>query len=440
MTQSSGSGGRAVVIGLDGTPYSFLKKEVSAGNLPHLARLFSAGNLGRMETEIPTISSVAWASFMTGKNPGDHGIFGFTDRWPGTWQLYFPNYQHLKCEAVWETLSRQGKRCCVINVPSTYPARELNGVLVSGFVAPTLEKAVYPASTFEYLNRIGYRVDVDAARGRESLDALLEDLFLTLEKRRQAILKLWDQEPWDLFVAVITETDRLHHFMWRYYEEQDPVYSSEFLSFYRAVDEFAGELAEMVPDESALFMLSDHGSCTIEKEVYINAFLKEKGYLALKGESPMTIADLDPQKTRAYCMDPGRIYLNLEGREPGGIIGPEDGAGLREEIIKDMQDLMDPDSGEPVVGRIIGRDEIYAGPEVGRGPDFIAHPRPGYDFKGAIARQEIFWKGHLNGMHTQDDAFVFVKTPWEAHAPGHIRDIATLIRKAFSGGRDNTVE
>ncbi len=82
---------RLVVIGLDGTPYTFLKKEIGEGSLPNLSGLFARGRLAQMETEIPTISSVAWASFMTGANPGEHGIFGFTDRQPGSYELFFPN-------------------------------------------------------------------------------------------------------------------------------------------------------------------------------------------------------------------------------------------------------------------------------------------------------------------------------------------------------------
>ncbi|MHB1391463.1 MAG: alkaline phosphatase family protein [Thermoleophilia bacterium] len=108
--------GCAVVIGLDGTPYSFLKEEMAAGNLPNMAQLLANGAFGRMETEIPSVSSVAWASFMTGKNPGEHGIFGFTDRKAGTYDLFFRNYDHLQAEPVWDRLSRDGRRCCVINV------------------------------------------------------------------------------------------------------------------------------------------------------------------------------------------------------------------------------------------------------------------------------------------------------------------------------------
>lgn len=431
MTAGSGTGRQAVIIGLDGTPYSFLEREIARGNLPNLERISKLGTMAPMETEIPTISSVAWASFMTGKNPGEHGIFGFTDRKPGTYELYFPNYTHLKAEPFWDQFSSEGLRCCVINVPSTYPARPLNGVLVSGFVAPNLEKATYPREALDYLSASGYRVDVDAAKGRESLDLLLEDLHETLEKRREAILHFWRQEHWDLFVAVITGTDRLHHFLWKHYEDGDPTYAPEFMRYYSRVDEVVGEIVNEVGEEALLFMLSDHGSCTIKSEVYLNAFLVERGFTRFRGEQPRMINDLDPAASRAYCMDPGRIYLNLEGREPEGVVKPSDAPALINELTTAFNELRDPETGEPVVERVIPGSELYSGDQTPFGPDLVVQPNRGYDLKGAVAQPSVFFQGHLTGMHTQDDAFCFFSSPIsEGFKVRHISEIESLVAKS----------
>lgn len=431
MTAGNGLYRQSVVVGLDGTPFSFLEKEFARGNLPNLAGLRSRGTFAAMETEIPTISSVAWASFMTGANPGEHGIFGFTDRKPDTYELYFPNYSHLKAEPFWDRLSREGRRCCVINVPSTYPARPLNGVLVSGFVAPNLERAVYPPEAYDYLNGSGYRIDVDAAKGRESLDLLLEDLHLTLEKRREAIWHFWKQERWDLFVAVITGTDRLHHFLWRHYEEDDPVYAAEFMRYYARVDEFVGEFVSELPEDASLFMLSDHGSCTIKTEVYINAFLVEQGFTRFKNDQPKMINDLDPAASRAYCMDPGRIYLNLEGREPGGTVRPAAAAALVAELTAVFQELKDPETGETIVDRVISGSELYDGDQLAFGPDLVVQPKRGYDFKGSVAQPQLFFKGHLTGMHTQDDAFWYSSANADTDGIDHIRQAGQAILASF---------
>lgn len=395
-----------------------------------MERLVATGVFSAMETEIPTISSVAWASFMTGTNPGKHGIYGFTDRKPGTYDLYFPNYTHLKAQPFWDRLSDQGRRCCVINVPTTYPARPLNGVLVSGFVAPNLEKASYPSETFEYLQKSGYRIDVDAAKGRESLDLLLEDLHLTLEKRREAMHHFWKQERWDLFVCVFTGTDRLHHFMWKQYAENDPVYAAEFMRYYRRMDEIVGEFVELLPEEMPLFMLSDHGFCSIRSEVFMNTWLAEQGYLAFKTEKPMTIADIDPARTRAYCMDPGRIYLNLKGREPGGIVDPSESVALLAELSDAVRGIEDPQTGTKVVSDVFSNVELYQGPELIHAPDLVAQPVDGYDLKGLMARPQVFATGHLTGMHTFNDAFSLCRAPGQEQPITSIRNFAEAVLKA----------
>lgn len=418
----------AVIIGLDGTPYSFLKHEIDKGTLPALAGLFGNGLFSRMETEIPAISSVAWTSFMTGVNPGMHGIYGFTDRKPGTYELYFPNYSHLKADALWDKLSAKGKRCCVVNVPSTYPAHELNGILVSGFVAPNLERAVYPREAYEYLVKVGYSIDVDASKGRESLDLLLEDLHATLEKRREAMHHFWRQEDWDLFACVFTGTDRLHHFLWRHYEDGDRVYAAEFIRYYQRLDEIIGEFSAELPGDINLFMLSDHGFCSIESEVYLNTFLSERGFLEYRNDRPRTIADIEPLHTRAFCMDPGRIYINLEGREPQGIVHPgEEYDKLCSDLEDQLMQITEPETGRNVIKEVIPGSKLYEGPQLDVAPDLVAVPVRGADLKGSTARAELFFKGHLTGMHTHDDAFAFVRTESEVRPINHIRQLAPLI-------------
>lgn len=425
--------GRVVVIGLDGTPYSFLKKEVESGALPNLASLVASGELRRMQSEIPTVSSVAWSSFMTGTNPAEHGIYGFTDRKPGTYELYFPNYSHLRAEPLWDQLSREGKRCCVLNVPSTYPARPLSGVLVSGFVAPNLERAVSSPEAYDYLTRIGYRVDVDASKAHQDLDAFLEDLHETTKKRREALLHFWRAERWDFFTCVFTGTDRLHHFMWRQYEDNDPVYAAEFHRYYQHLDEIIGEIVGELTEDAALFILSDHGFCSLNRQVYINYLLRDRGLLSLRSAQPVSIADIDPAATKAYCMDPGRVYVNLKGREPEGVVSP--GAeydDLLEHLSQMLLSMADPESGEPMVDSVRRSSELYRGPHIDLAPDLVVVPKRGYDFKGAIGKDSLTDVGPFTGMHTHDDALLFARGTAIGGSEPSIRDVAGLIKRSFS--------
>ena len=73
---------RVFVISLDGVPHSFLARHIPEGAFPNLARLFADGDLRRMATVQPPVSSVVWASYATGMNPGRHGVYGLVERRP----------------------------------------------------------------------------------------------------------------------------------------------------------------------------------------------------------------------------------------------------------------------------------------------------------------------------------------------------------------------
>src|SRR5262249_24988593 len=147
--------------GLDGVGLPLVQDLVARGIMPNLARLVADGTLAPMRSSIPTISSVSWTGFTTGKNPGKHGIYGFTDMKPGTLTLFFPNSGNVRGDPLGEVGGRGGKRSIVMNTPGTYPARPMNGCLVSGFVAVNLERAVPPADLLPRLRQAGYKIDVD---------------------------------------------------------------------------------------------------------------------------------------------------------------------------------------------------------------------------------------------------------------------------------------
>jgi predicted AlkP superfamily phosphohydrolase/phosphomutase len=148
---------RVVFIGLDGTPYTFMRRLIDEGRLPNAARLEQKGSLLRMDSMWPWVSSVAWSSMMTGVNPGKHNIYGFIDRDPATYKQFIPTSRNMKARTLWEVLGDAGKRVIVVNVPVTYPPRQVNGILVGGFLSPSLEKAVYPASYGQTLKSLLHR-------------------------------------------------------------------------------------------------------------------------------------------------------------------------------------------------------------------------------------------------------------------------------------------
>ena len=402
-------GKKVVVIGLDGTPYSLITRLMGEGQLPHLAKTVERGSLRPMNSVIPTVSSVAWSCFMTGKNPGKHGIYGFVDRHPSSYDTYIPNSKTMESITLWEVLSQRGKRVVVINVPLTYPPREVKGVLVPGFLMPKVETGTYPQWVGVKLKEMGYRIDVDPWQARESKEKLLEDLDYTLEKRVEAAFYLMESQEWDFFMLHIMETDRLHHFLWEHMEKGDPTYGPAFLAFYKKLDQFLGELEGRLGHHATLIILSDHGFCSIEREVYLNHWLREKGWLSFTKEPPESWTDIDGS-SKVYCMDPGRIYINLRGREGRGSVEPgREYEEFRSQLAKELAALMDPQSGEPMIEQVVKREEAYNGPCYPLAPDQVAMPRRGYDLKGSPKKDRLTDKGPLVGMHTYDDAFLYIE-------------------------------
>ncbi|MFC1682640.1 alkaline phosphatase family protein [Candidatus Zixiibacteriota bacterium] len=399
---------RVFVLSIDGVPHSFLKSQMDQGRFPHLAGLAGEGAFSRMRSVYPTISSVAWSSFMTGKNPAKHGIFGFVDHRPNSYDAFIPTSLNMTSKTLWEILSEAGKKVVVINVPVTYPPRAVNGILVSGFLASSLKKATYPAEVSGQLEKMGYRIDADAAIARESLDRFLEDLHLTLEKRVQALHHFMDHQPWDYFHMHIMGTDRINHFMWEHMEQGHARYAPAFLKYYDRIDEIIGELTGKLGDEVTFVLMSDHGFCTVKKEVNLNRYLIDQKLLQFDQHPPGGLGDID-SRSRAYALIPGRVYINLKGREPKGGVDPSDYERVRDEVAAALLDLRLPETGQQVIEKVFKREEIYRGDNLPAAADLMAIPFDGYDLKADVRKENLSEKTALVGMHTYDDASLFIR-------------------------------
>ncbi len=421
---------RVAVIGLDGVGLPLVQDLIARGQAPTLARLAASGTLAPMRSSIPTISSVSWTGFMTGKNPGKHGVYGFTDLKPGTMSMFFPNFGNVHGETLWDVAGRAGKRCIVLNIPNTYPARALNGLLVSGFVAVNLERAVYPAALLPQLTADGYKIDVDYVNADQRPEHFFTDLDATLEARRRAYLKLIRDEPWDLFIGVITECDRLHHYFWSQYVDAAAPLHQRFLDFYRRLDDVLGELIEALPRDVPLFVIADHGHTLIHREFFPNAWLREQGLLRFTSEKPRGPADIDPS-SKVFVLDPGRVYLHRAGRFPLGTVDEGEAQDLLGRLREGLLGLHDDTPGAPAAGRpvarVFERDELYHGPCLAAAPDLVIHFNDGYDPKGAMARTEVFARGVLTGMHTYADSLFYVNRTGVQTDGLDITDLAPTI-------------
>lgn len=421
--------GRACVIGLDGVPYGMVVELARRGIMSTMARLMDIGKIHKMRASLPEISAVSWTDFMTGADAGTHGVFGFTDFKPKSYAVRYPNFLDAKAPTLWDRLGAKGKRSIVINQPSTYPARKIEGVLVSGFVALDLAKAVWPQRYRAVLEQLGYQIDVDILKSRENPEVLWQELGKTMAGRQKALNLLWE-EPWDYFEFVVTGTDRLHHFLWKAYEDPHHPSHQSFLDFYRHIDRLIGKIVaayqKLANTTNGFYILSDHGFTGIVQEVYLNAWLEQNGYLRFLKPEPQSLEDIHG-RTKAFALDPNRIYLNLKNRFPKGSVERSARRALRQEIAAKLEKL--EFQGRRVVRRIFFAEQAYSGPYVSKGPDLIVVGEPGFDMKGSVKRREVFGLSGLQGMHTWDDAFL-----WAAEDLGddlRIADVAPAILKNF---------
>jgi predicted AlkP superfamily phosphohydrolase/phosphomutase len=420
---------RACVIGLDGVPHGMVVELARRGVMSTMARLMDLGHFHKMKASLPEISAVSWTNFMTGANSGTHGIFGFTDFKPHSYDVRFPNSLDLKAPTLWDKLGAKGKRSIVINQPSTYPARKISGVLISGFVALELAKAVWPMTFRAALEQMGYQIDVDTTKVRESPEVLWQELTKTMAGRQKALNLLWE-EDWDYFEFVVTGTDRLHHFLWKAYEDPGHPSHQAFLDYYRHIDRLIGRIVaayrKLTNTYDGFYILSDHGFTGIVQEVYLNVWLERNGYLKFAQPEPEGLGDI-AARTRAFALDPNRIYLNLKSKFPKGTVERSAKKALKEEIAGKLEKL--EYQGRKVVRKVFFAEDVYSGPLAGKGPDLIVVGEPGFDMKGSVKKKEIFGRPGLQGMHTWDDAFC-----WASEDLGEdlaIEDVAPFILKNF---------
>lgn len=418
------SRGRLVIIGLDGVPFEMITELAASSAMPNTHRIIQNGSSARVNSTIPDISSIAWSSIITGLDAGGHGIFGFTDLARGSYQLRFPNFRDLKAPPFWETCRTQS---VIINVPSTYPVKPMSGAHISGFVSIEMAKAVYPPSLVSRLQEMDYRLDVDSQKAHTDMKLFLEDVDVTLKSNIAAYRFLWDYIDWRNFMFVFTTTDRLLHFLWSAWEDKQHVYHNIFVEHFRAIDRVIGEIAGRLGQNDDLLLISDHGFQRLDKDVYVNRLLMDKGFLSFesgKDPVPANIAD----DTRAFALDPGRIYVHSEGRYPRGSVKPQDTQRVLDAVTELFSSL--EIDGRKVIRSIHRRDDIYSGPCTGDGPDLVLMANPGFNLKGLMAAPKLFSQGIFTGMHGYDNAFLISdkKDISLGDSPGVI-DVGRLINR-----------
>jgi predicted AlkP superfamily phosphohydrolase/phosphomutase len=203
----------------------------------------------------------------------------------------------------------------------------------------------------------------------------------------------------------------LHHFLWGDVARGDEVATGWFNRFYARVDDMIGELITRLEAGTLLMIMSDHGFCTLQREVHLNFWLRQAGFLSFDSPDPKQLRDLSPQ-TKCYSLLPGRFYVRVQGRERNGCVrAGSEYEQVRRDVAAGLVAIRDPETGSRVIDRVLMREEVFSGIDLDTAPDFMAVPARGYDLKGGFEKQVLLEASPVNGTHTLDDALWFVNVP-----------------------------
>jgi predicted AlkP superfamily phosphohydrolase/phosphomutase len=419
-----GDGPRVAFFGIDGVPYSLVRDNEST--FENLNAVADEGSGGAIDSIVPPESSACWPALTTGVNPGKTGVYGFQDREVGSYDTYVPMGRDVQARRLWSRVTDAGREATVMNVPVTFPPDRDVQRMVGGFLSPGVDKAAYPDDLRETLEGLEYRIDVDAKLGHdENKEAFIEDAHETLDARFEAFKHYVEADDWDLFFGVFMTTDRVNHFLFEHYEEGGE-YDEEFLAFYEKVDRYLGELRGMLDEQTTMVVASDHGFTTLDHEVKCNVWLEQNGWLSYEDDDHEGLGDISDE-TEAYSLIPGRFYVNLEGREPRGTVPREEYESVRDELEAELEALEGPD-GRKVADRIVTGEAAFQGAHDDIAPDLVVVPNHGFDLKsGFKGGDEVFDVGPRNGMHSFDDACLFVDDDSARIADADLYDIAPTL-------------
>ena len=425
-------GPRVAVIGLDCATPQLLFDDLHA-EVPTIAKLMERGMYGDLASITPPITVPAWACAMTGKTPGQLGIYGFRNRKDVSYgRLSIATSGSVHEPAVWDALGDRGMRSVLIGVPPSFPPpTSFPGWRVGCFLTPpSAEKWAYPqdleVEIDEELGGAGrYIFDIPNFR-MAGFDVTLDQVFKMTERRFQVARRLIRNKPWDFFMMCDIAPDRLHHVFWQYYDPQHPLYEpgnkfeTVFQEYYRALDRELASLVELIPEDAVTIVMSDHGARPMMGGLCFNDWLAQEGYLTLadplSGVTPMKEANVDWNRTVAWGDGGyyGRLFLNVKGREPQGIVEPARYEEVRDELIAKLEAMPGPD-GEPLGTTVMKPQDVY--PEVkGVAPDLIVYFGDlAWRSVGSIGNPSLFTYENDTGPdganHDRDGVFVMTGAP-----------------------------
>jgi predicted AlkP superfamily phosphohydrolase/phosphomutase len=477
-----------LIIGLDGMTFDVINPLIDLGHLPNIAQLMREGSYSPLLSTVPSITPVAWSSFVTGKSPGDHGVYDWGVK-TSDYRMSIINSSYLREQSIWTILHQADKEIGVIGLPMTYPPQPYPSFTVAGPLSPSVHSPfTFPESLRQEIEQnVGeYIIDFDKKQQLgEGEAAFVEAMARMVRARGDTTLYLMQNYTWDVLMPVFVATDRLQHCLWSHVSFMEPLnpLNQQIIGFYDLVDEYIGRLVEAAPDPRTVLIVSDHGFGPGKRKVSLNGWLMREGYLhwrqtdrassmrrrlvALANHIGLTrrrlkallsrlglLAHLEDQlnqlstydmafnwqRSIAFAGGPG-IYLNVKGREREGIISPgAEYERLRDDVSERLSQLRDPKRDVRVFERVSRREDFYRGRRVDMAPDIVPVPLSGYkvtaqfyEEKSRSVREGVFadpsrWD---QGMHRREGILIAwgegIKAGSSLQRPPHIWDVAPTL-------------
>lgn len=394
--------GKVLVIGLDGADWNIINPLLEKGKLPNMEKVIENGDKSNITSSIPSMSPVAWTTFATGKNPGKHGIYSFLRK---EGDEFVPlTSRNIDSKKLWDITSEKNLTSLVINVPMTYPPHKIKGKMISGYLSIKNTTYTYPESLQDKIEKKDYKIEALSEGfepGKE--DEFLEELNLTVEKRTEVAINLMNRTNWDLSVVVYTGLDRLQHYFWKYMDKENSKYEDAITDHYRKLDKQIGKLLNETNEDTKVIVMSDHGFGRLKGDVYLNYWLKERGYLELEKQGLLEKIGLTQQNLVTFLRDIGILqplkdlmkFLGIydvsesipkpsydkidfekteafAGNFGGGVYVTADNyEKVRDEIRQKLENLENPKTGERFFDEIYKKEEIYKGEMLERAPDLV---------------------------------------------------------------------
>ncbi|MDX1994638.1 MAG: alkaline phosphatase family protein [bacterium] len=378
---------RVLVFGLDCAGPQLVFDQFK-DDLPTLRSLMQQGTWGRLESSVPCITVPAWASMTSSRDPGVLGVYGFRNRADYSYdKMTTANGASITVKRLWDWLSEAERDSVVIGVPQTYPVRPINGHLISCFLTPGTESAfTYPAIFKQEVLKVApdYRFDVKDFRTDDKA-GLLRQLIDFAEIQFRVVKHTLQSKPWDFFMHVNMGVDRVHHGFWRYHDPQHRLYEPNSLfanairDYYKMVDSHMQQLLQLAGDDVTVLVVSDHGVTRMDGGICLNEWLWREGWLALKNPPPegqlmrFEDAEIDWSRTKAWGSGGyyGRVFMNVAGREPQGIIPAAAYEQVRDELAAALEAIPGA-NGEKLNTRAIRPQEVYTQVN-GAAPDLMVY-------------------------------------------------------------------